>query len=47
MVLDALEERRGFQQIDPEDIPDETGSTDDDVSDGDPADDSTDQDADQ
>ncbi|MFC5318708.1 MULTISPECIES: FtsB family cell division protein [Brachybacterium] len=37
----------GSSRLTPEDIPDETGSTDDDVSDEDPADDSTDQDADQ
>jgi type II secretory pathway pseudopilin PulG len=37
----------GSSRLTPEDIPDETGSTDDDVSEQDPADDTTDQDPDQ
>ncbi|MGP9537399.1 FtsB family cell division protein [Brachybacterium sp. AOP43-C2-M15] len=37
----------GSSRLTPEDIPDETGSTDDDVSEHDPADDTTDQDPDQ
>ncbi|ACU85186.1 septum formation initiator [Brachybacterium faecium DSM 4810] len=41
------ESLEGSSRVTPEDIPDETGSTEDDVSEQDPADDTTDQDTDQ